>query len=130
MPAVLHTDLVIGRRLTIVLLVATVLLAGTTACPRNAASCTVAMRAHHACCEHAALRSSDCCCKDTQPTPLLSTTVGPAPQDFSHTLVALPVGCVPPLPTLARVSGVSQARSDHGLAPPDTLVLQHTQLLL
>ena len=115
----------------VLLLVATVAGAGIRPCPQAMRSCSTAKQIGHDCCgARTALRAVDCCCPNRvqEATPLLSTA---AQHDHlpAKVLVASAVYLDSPT-TAATPPGLRWDRPDHGLAPPGTLVTQHTALLL
>ena len=115
------------RRLATLLLAVAVILTGITACPRGGA-CAVMQQAAHKCCHHSVtFRSSNCCdtgnqlaqralgterCVEHGKMPLALTAVLSADMQASAPLA---------------ITGVEITR---GLAPPGTLITQHTSLLL
>jgi len=118
------------RRVSILVLVSTLYGAGVTICPRPASSCMMALQARHACCDHAALRMSQCCCAAGQRTVQLVSTTGPLqPQHSSEALVAVPGWQVHVVE--ATAPAVDQLmRAGYGPAPPHTPIRNHLQLLL
>jgi len=114
------------RRLAHLLLAAIFLLAATGACPRGGA-CPSMQQAAHKCCDTPAeaVRASDCCTDGSQ---LANRALGTERAGEPVLAVALaPVAPEGLPPATAVFAATTRAR---GLAPPGTLLAQHTSLLL
>jgi len=112
------------------LLLAAVSLSGAATCPRGVMACAMRQQATHDCCKHrATLRSDNCCCKAGR--QLTSQAVSSAPQNGSVPvkLVAAPFHRALCPPDATRGISATQPLG-HGVAPPDTPITQHVQLLL
>jgi len=117
------------RRIAILVLVSFVAVAAGAACPQGAAACPVARRAVRDCCaHHTVTRDATCCCARgaLSATPTLTSAEQATHGVYAPSLAGLSaVPCAaPPLNPLAVVT------RGRGLAPPDTLIAQHTALLL
>jgi hypothetical protein len=123
-------DVVMPEVLARLLLVATVVLAGVGTCPRRAPACDQSLRAAHQCCAPA-LRAGTCCCRGAHGDAPLLATPAQTHQDRHATKILTSAALhpiVPPVSSALRSTG--DAREDPGLSPPDTLINQHTSLLL
>jgi hypothetical protein len=127
---VLQAEVEMLRRVAILLLVTLVAGVGMTACPRPATACTMAVQARHACCDHVALRTSQCCCSAGQRTTQLLSPMGPYQPDHGSRLLAAVYGWQPDMATGVPLTAQQRMRAGHGPAPPDTPIHNHTQLLL
>ncbi len=110
------------------LLAASVVLTGITACPRGGL-CSVIQQAAHKCCHRSeALRSLNCCDAGSQ---LASRALGPE-RALDQGRIAPDAVAVLPIDSHATSTSVAFTRSAPrwGLAPPGTLTAQHTSLLL
>lgn len=120
-----------SRVLAVLLLVATVAGAGLRPCPQAMPACPAAKQIAHDCCgARTALRMVDCCCPSRvqETTPVLGTA---APHDHLPAKVLVATALYLDSPTAAaNLFALRWDRLDHGLAPPRTLVTQHTALLL
>ena len=129
-PPILHTADKMFRRLGILLLLVAVTFSATATCPRQVAACSMVRQAAHDCCnQRTMLRSNDCCCNASH--QLTSQAINTVPQD-KHASVALvaAVSHLLPCPLHTTESISTSAPLADGADPPDTLVTQHTQLLL
>jgi len=114
------------RRLGILMLAVTTLLASTSICPRGVRACSVAPRASHRCCGHRnALGPPSCCSTASQAVPSQAGTVVGNQGDRTP---LSPVASVLPAPTIPFAAPL--ARPSYCLPPPDTLFTRHTALLL
>jgi hypothetical protein len=106
-------------------------------CPRGTLDCTaashrLAAQAKHDCCGKCpALRATDCCCGASHQQALQLDSS--ATRSLSPKLAVMPAGMAGALAaTACRPSALAHGvlRRGHGLPPPDTLLTQHTRLLL
>jgi hypothetical protein len=113
-------------RLAHLLLAAAISFAGTSACPRGGA-CPSMQQAVHKCCDTSAtaLRASDCCSDGFQLPSLGLGTERPGNQGLPVTRVAVATGGAVAMHRV-RIAGTAF----RGLAPPGSLIEQHTSLLL
>jgi hypothetical protein len=118
--------MIMFRRIATLLLTLSVTFVGLLASPHAAACCVVRQASAHDCCKVAAKLSGPDCCRGNQqltdrvvhnqhaPQPALPVALGEPMLDMQHLAVEATVAT--PLP--------------RGLAPPGSLIAQHTSLLL
>lgn len=114
------------RRLATLLLALSVTLAGLMAKPHAAACCVVRQAPGHDCCKAPAqLRTSDCCRGNPQLTDRAVHSQQQPPPALPLALAA------PALDAAAQAAEwVATVPLQRGLAPPGSLIAQHTSLLL
>ena len=120
-----------AKRLALLVLIGTVAFAGLASCPRGVLACSISARAARGCCgEQITLEARNCCTRGLQVgSPVLGTTGaeranGPATKHLT-------VATLLPLSLYHFPDPVTPAASSHrALAPPHTLLSQHTALLL
>lgn len=115
------------RFLSIVLALA-LAFAGWMPCAAQAMSCQIGKRAHD-CCDKTSIAANDCCCSHATKRAVSKDTAAPDHDRAKHTLapvlggvaidVAAPLGITAP-----------DFVYRYGPAPPDTLIKQHTCLLV
>ena len=114
------------RRLATLLLTLGVTFAGLLATPHAAACCIVRQAPAHDCCKAPAqLKASDCC-RGSRQLSERAVHSQHAPQQ------SLPVAFTAPLAAVALLPAgdVGDTPLTRGLAPPGSLIAQHTSLLL
>lgn len=114
------------RRIAMLLLTLNVTFAGLLVMPHAAACCMIRQAPAHDCCKATTqLHTSDCCRGNKQLTDRTVQTQH-APQHFlPAALVGSLVRTVPP-----AIGTIVAAPLTRGLAPPGSLIAQHTSLLL
>jgi hypothetical protein len=114
------------RRLATLLLTLNVTFAGLLAMPHAAACCIVRQAPAHDCCKATTqLHTSDCCRGNQQLTDRVVQTQHAPQQSLPAALVDPLVRTVPP-----AIATIVAAPLTRGLAPPGSLIAQHTSLLL
>jgi len=108
---------------------ATVILGSVTACPSGAFACGMLKAVHHRCCgDRQALGTRNCCgVKAAQPAALGAGLQPDAAAPVHLAWAVIHRACAP---SDARIAGSSRSGLDGTLSPPDTLLTQHTALLL
>jgi hypothetical protein len=114
------------RRVATLLLTLSVTFVGLLANPHAAACCVVRQAAAHDCCKVAAKLTGPDCCRGNQQLTDRVVHNQHAPQP------ALPVALGEPMLDLQRPAAEAAIATPllHGLAPPGSLIAQHTSLLL
>jgi hypothetical protein len=114
------------RRLATLLLTLCVTFAGLLAQPHAAACCVVRQAPAHDCCKvPVQLKTSDCC-RGSQQLSDRAVHNHHAPQQGLPVALTAPLVAVSPL----AVRAVGDVPLTRGLAPPGSLIAQHTSLLL
>ncbi len=120
------------QRIASALLVVAVALVGTGSCPRlvGAACNRPTMGAEHRCCSHASLGSRERCCRDGE-APVTAVHAPSGERQVDMTAAAVAALNHTPLHDggIDRVVRRALWRNT-GLAPPFSLVIQHTLLLV
>lgn len=118
------------RRIGTLLLVAFVALGGRAMCPDGIGSCLKIEASRHDCCApDASLSTHDCCCKGSSNTADAQDPARDRTAQISQTAHAVAFfDAVATLDAAAAMPTLIRPYTAHG--PPDTLVSQHTALLL
>ena len=119
-----------SRRVGTLLLVAFVALGGRAMCPDGVGSCLKIETSRHDCCARdASLSTQDCCCKGSRNTADAQDSARDRTAQMTqaaHAVGLIDVVAVIDAGAAALTPGLPGAR----YGPPDTLVSQHTALLL
>lgn len=114
------------RRLATLLLALGVTFAGLLAKPHAAACCIVRQASAHDCCKAPVqLKTSACCKGDPSSVDRAVHSQQAPPQSLPVALTSVPMA-----DSLLSLSSVVVAPDRRGLAPPGSLIAQHTSLLL